>query len=94
MFLRLGEPYWACAIDHNTALIYDYAGRYQDALTLYERMQTIYPTLTDQDEATIKQRIALAEMNQANDLAWLGNFENAYRLSSSEPIKIYRSPMR
>src|SRR2546423_2558642 len=80
VFLRLGEHYWVCAIDHNTALIYDYVGRYQDALKLYESMRAIYPTLTDQNEISIKQRIALAEMNQSVHLALLGNFEQAYHL--------------
>src|SRR5205807_8094408 len=37
-FLRLGENYWACVIDHNTAMIYDYIGRYQDAIKLYGNM--------------------------------------------------------
>ena len=80
VFIRLGALYWALAIDHNTGLIYVYLGRYQDALELYENMRAVYPTLTDQNESAIKQRIALAEMNQAYNLAWLGNFEEAYHL--------------
>lgn len=80
VFLRLGERYWACAIDHNVALIYDFTGQYQDALKLYEKMRAIYPTLIDQNDSSIKQRVALAEMNQALDLASLGNFEESYRL--------------
>jgi hypothetical protein len=80
VFLQLGEPYWVCAIDHNMAMIYDYVGRYQDALKLYENMLAIYPTLADQNEISIKQRIALAEMNYAIHLAWLGNFEQAHNL--------------
>src|SRR5437588_1844152 len=55
MFLRLGEYYWVCVIDHNTAMIYDNIGRYQDALNLYESMLAIYPTLTDQGENFIKR---------------------------------------
>ncbi len=80
VFLRLGEIYWACVIDHNTALIYDYVGRYQEALKLYESIRAIYPTLSDQSNSSIKRSIALAEMNQAVDLALLGNFEQVYRL--------------
>ncbi len=80
VFLELGEYYWVCAIDHNTAVIYEQIGRYQDALKLYERMLAIYPTLTDQSEIFIKRAIAMAEVNQAIDLAWLGKFEQAYRL--------------
>jgi tetratricopeptide (TPR) repeat protein len=80
VFIRLGELYWALAIDHNIGLIYVYLGRYQDALELYENMRAVYPMLTDQNESSIKQRTALAEMNQACNLAWLGNFEESYHL--------------
>src|SRR6266446_187682 len=80
VFLQLGEPYWACVIDHNTALIYDYVGRYEEAIKLYESIPAIYTTLGDQNDLSIKRSIALAEMNQAFDLASVGNFELAYRL--------------
>src|SRR6266699_2828538 len=80
VFLRLGEDYWACVIDNNTAIIYEYIGRYPDAIKLYQSMQVTYPTLTDQSESYIKRSIALAKMNQAINLTWLGNFEEAYRL--------------
>jgi tetratricopeptide (TPR) repeat protein len=80
VFLRDGEYYWACVIDHNRALIYEGVGRYQDALKLYENMRAIYPTLTDQSEISIKRSIALAEGNQAIDLVRLGDFEKAYQL--------------
>ncbi|MGZ3609456.1 MAG: CHAT domain-containing protein, partial [Ktedonobacteraceae bacterium] len=80
MFLKIGEPYWACAIDHNKAMIYEYIGHYQDAVNLYERMLTIFPTLSDQNEISIKRSIVLAEMNKAINLAWLGEFEDAYYL--------------
>jgi len=80
VFIRLGALYWALAIDHNTGLIYVYLGRYQEALELYQNMRAVYPTLTDQNESAIKQRIALAEMNQACNVAWLGNFEESYHL--------------
>jgi CHAT domain-containing protein len=80
VFLRQGEYYWACIIDHNTAVIYDHVGRYQDALKLYERILAIYPTLANQDEISIKRDIAMAELNQAENLGWLGKFEQAYLL--------------
>src|SRR6266566_8537513 len=80
VFFQLGEDYWVCVIDHNTAMIYDHVGRYQDALKLYENMLAVYPTLTDQNEIFIKRSIALAEMNQAIHLAMLGSFEQAYAL--------------
>src|SRR5437764_3847623 len=80
VFLRLGEYYWVCIIDHNTAIIYDHIGRYQDALELYKSMMTIYPTVANQSETSIKRSVALAEMNLAIHLAWFDNFEEAYGL--------------
>ncbi len=80
VFLSHDENYWACIIDHNTAVIYDHIGQYQNALTLYERILAIYPTLADQDEISIKRDIAMAELNQAENLGWLGKFEQAYLL--------------
>jgi CHAT domain-containing protein len=80
VLLRNGEYYWVCIIDHNAAVIYTRLGQYQKALELYERMLAIFPTLTDQSETFIKRAIAAAETNQAKNLAWLGNFEQAYQL--------------
>lgn len=80
VFLDSGERYWACVLDHNTAVIYTQMGRYQKALELYERMLTIYPTLTDIDENSIQLAIAMVKLNQARNLSWLGDFEQAYRL--------------
>jgi CHAT domain-containing protein len=79
VFLYHGEQYWACVVDHNTAIIYTRLGRYQDAIALYARMLTVYPTLTDQSEEFIKRAIAMAKVNQARNLAWLGNFDQAYQ---------------
>jgi tetratricopeptide (TPR) repeat protein len=80
VFMQLGEFYWVCITDHNTAWIYEEVGRYQDALKLYESMLAILPTLTDPDQATIKRTIAIAQVNQATNLSWLGKFEQAYHL--------------
>lgn len=80
VFLRQEERYWVCVIDHNTAWIYMYVGRYQEALDLFERIPTILSTLTDQSEASIERAIAMAEEGQAQILSWLGKFEQAYRL--------------
>jgi CHAT domain-containing protein len=80
IFQRLGEHYWVCAIDHNTALIYRQVGRYHDANILYERMLTVYPTLADQSQVYINRAIAMAKESQAINLSWLGKFEQAYRL--------------
>ncbi|HXZ03487.1 MAG TPA: CHAT domain-containing tetratricopeptide repeat protein [Ktedonobacteraceae bacterium] len=80
VYLRHGEYYWACTVDHNTAVIYTQLGQYQEALRLYARMLAIYPTLTDQSEIVIKRAAAMVNYNQARNLSWLGQFEEAYRL--------------
>src|SRR5713226_575869 len=79
-FQRLGEYYWVCVIDHNTAWIFTQMGRYQDAFKLLGQLLTIYPTLTDQNETSIKRAIAMAEEGQAQILSWLGRFDQAYHL--------------
>jgi len=79
-FLRLGEPYWACVIDHNTAMIYDNIGQYREALELYAGTRVVYASLSDQNSISIKRSIALAELNQAFELVSLGSFEEAARL--------------
>src|SRR6266702_5743775 len=80
VFLRLGESYWVCVIDHNIAWVYTYVGRYQEALELFERLSALLPTFTDQSETAINRSIAIAEEGQATILSWLGKFEQAYRL--------------
>ena len=80
VFRRLNEPFWECVLDNNVAVIYYYAGRYIDAINIYERMRTTYSMLTTQDPDMINRHIALAEMNEALCLSCLGNFERAYLL--------------
>ena len=80
VFLQLGEYYWASNIVDNTAVIYAQTGRYQDALDLYERMLANFPAMTHQSGSFIKRAIAIAKVNQAEILSWLGKFEEAYRL--------------
>jgi len=80
VFLRLGESYWVCVIDHNIAWIYAHVGRYRDALEQFERLSALLPTFTDQSKTAINRSIAIAEEGQAQILSWLGKFEQAYRL--------------
>ncbi|HEV2581436.1 MAG TPA: tetratricopeptide repeat protein, partial [Ktedonobacteraceae bacterium] len=80
VFLRLGEPYWTCVIDNNVAVILGNVGRNEEAVKLYEKMLTIYPTVTSQSKAFIQRSIAIARKNQGNRLFWLGEFEQAYNL--------------
>ena len=80
VFKRLGEDYLVCNIDHNTAMIYTELGRCEEACRLYKSILATYPTLADQNETSMKLAVALAQMNLAIVLAWLGNFEQAYDL--------------
>src|SRR5579859_2871495 len=75
VFLRLGEPYWACVIDNNIAVILEYSGRHGAALNLYENMLAIFPTIVDQSESFIQRSIAITQSNQSMCLFWLGEFE-------------------
>ncbi|MGH2496916.1 MAG: CHAT domain-containing protein [Ktedonobacteraceae bacterium] len=81
VFAELGEPYWVCVIDHNIAMILGNMGRNEDAVSLYENMLTIYPTVTNQSGVFVQRSIALAQLNQAVHLYWLGKFEQAYQLN-------------
>ncbi len=80
IFLELGENYWAGVIDSNTAMIYAYVGRHQDAARLYENMLAIYSAVSDQNESVIKRSVAIAQENYARNLTVLGDFKPAYDL--------------
>src|SRR5579884_3737567 len=86
-FIRLDEPYWACVVDNNVAMIFDYIGQYQEAQKLYERMRAVYASLSDQNDSFIKRSIAIAEQNQAFQLIFLGNLEEAASLLQQAYIK-------
>src|SRR5437588_182935 len=79
VFLRQGQHYWVCVVDHNTAWIYMYVGRYREALELFERIPAILSTLTDQSATLIERAIAMAEEGQAQIVRWLGALERGYR---------------
>jgi tetratricopeptide (TPR) repeat protein len=80
VFLQLGEYYWAGVVDNNTAMVYVFIGRYKDALKLYANMLKIFSTVTNQNEISNKRSIAIAQINQAEILSWLGKFEEANSL--------------
>lgn len=80
VFLRSGEYSRACTVDNNVAIIYTRLARYQEALTIYERLRATYPTLIDQSETYIRRSIAMAESNQAANLFFLGDFTQARHL--------------
>lgn len=79
-FEDLEEQYWACVVDHNTAVILNYAGRYQEAIHLYDRMLSVYPTLTGQSEGTLKRAIAMAKISKGRVISLTGKFDEAYSL--------------
>ncbi len=80
ILLAHNERYWACLIDHNTAVIYSQMGQYSKALELYERLLSVYPSLKDQSAEFIERAVAMVEVNKARNLSWLGDFEQAYQL--------------
>lgn len=80
VFLQLDEPYWACVIDNNIAMILGDMGQTEEAVSRYENILAIYPTVTDQGEAFLRRSIALAQLNLAVHLFWLGKFQRAYQL--------------
>lgn len=86
-FLRLDEPFWTCVLENNIAIIFEYIGRYQDAIKLYERMRNVYTSLSDQGDDLIKRDLALAELNQGFDLIYIGRFEEAAKLLQQARIK-------
>jgi CHAT domain-containing protein len=79
-FLRLGEPYWACVIDSNMAVIFEYIGQYQKALELYAKARIVLASLGDQNSSLVRRSIAIAEQNQAFNLIYVGHFEEAIDL--------------
>ena len=86
VFASLQEHFWGCVLDGNVAVIYDYTGRYNDALKIYERIRTTYSTLTIQDRNALNRETALAEMNEAICLGWMGEIERAEILLWLRPI--------
>ncbi len=83
ILLNHNEQYWACLIDHNTAVIYSQMGQYRKALEVYERLLSVYPTLKDRSELFVERALAMVELNKARNLSWLGDFEQAYLLLMS-----------
>lgn len=76
-FVKLGEIYWACVVDHNTAYVYEQIGQYKEAYDYYEYMLNIYPTLTTLSDTSIKRAIAMAQVNHGINLARLGDFKRS-----------------
>jgi CHAT domain-containing protein len=77
VFLSHNNQYWACAVEHNQALLYRQLGRYQEASAIYERLLAVLPSITDEKAEIIQRAIAMANANLALILVLQGKFERA-----------------
>ncbi len=80
VFSQLGEQYWVGVINNNAAVVYEFVGRYQDAIKLHEHMLVIFSAVTDQDEIAIQRPIPVTQINLARNVSCLGDLERAYTL--------------
>ena len=80
IFSQLGQLYWIGVINNNTAVVYEFIGRHQDAIKLHEHMLAFFSTVTDQEEVAIQRSIAITQINLARNVSWLGDLERAYAL--------------
>lgn len=80
VFSQCGALYWVGVINNNAAVVYEFIGRYQDAIKLYEHMLANFSTITDQDEIAIQRSIAITQINLARSVSLLGDLERAYAL--------------
>src|SRR6266568_6619383 len=80
VFSQLGELFWVGVINNNAAVVYEFIGRYQDAIKLQEDMLASFSTVTVQDEPAIQRIIAITQINLARNVSWLGYLERAYAL--------------
>jgi CHAT domain-containing protein len=80
VFSELGEQYWVGVINNNIGLVYEFVGRYQDAINLHERTLAFIATITDQQETDIQRTGGIIQINLARNVSWLGDIERAYTL--------------
>ncbi len=80
VFSQLGEQYWVGVINNNIGLVYEFVGRYQDAINLHERTLAFFATITDQQEIDIQRTRGIIQINLARNVSWLGDIERAYAL--------------
>jgi CHAT domain-containing protein len=80
VFSQLGEPYWVGVINNNAALVYEFIGRYQDAIKLHEHRLAMFASITDQNEVVIQRSIGITQSNLARNVSLLGDIERAYTL--------------
>ncbi len=80
VFSRLGEQYWVGVINNNIGVVYEFVGRYQDAINIHELTLALFATITDQQEADIQRTRGNTQINLARNVSWLGDIEQAYAL--------------
>lgn len=80
VFSQLGEQYWVGVINNNIGLVYEFVGRYQDAINLHERTLAFFATITDQQQTDIQRTRGIIQINLARNVSWLGDIEKAYAL--------------
>jgi len=80
VFSQLGEQYWVGVINNNIGLVYEFVGRYQDAINLHELTLAFFATITDQQETDIQRTRGIIQINLARNVSWLGDIERAYTL--------------
>ena len=80
VFSQLGELYWVGVVNTNAALVYEFIGRYYDAINLHEHMLAIFSSVTDQDEIAIQRSIGITQINLARNVSLLGDIERANTL--------------
>src|SRR6266700_4865072 len=67
VFSQLGELFWVGVINNNAAVVYEFIGRYKDAIKLQEDMLASFSTVTVQDEPAIQRIIAIIQINLARN---------------------------
>ena len=80
VFSQLGEQSWVGFINNNIGLVYEFVGRYQDAINLHELTLAFFTTITGQQETDIQRARGIIQINLARNVSWLGDIERAYAL--------------
>jgi CHAT domain-containing protein len=86
VFSQLGELYWVGAINNNAALVYEFIGRYKDAIKFHEEMLANYSSVTNQIEPDIRRSIAITQINLARNVSMIGDIDRAYKLLQQAQI--------
>src|SRR5438477_602041 len=69
VFSQLGEQYWVGVINNNIGLVYEFVGRYQDAINLHELTLAFFATITDQQKVDIQRTRGIIQINLARNVS-------------------------